>query len=236
MLVVTTTVRMIDRVHSNTTSLGPGVALDRKLVLCSRSLEHWLVCTAATSNNANHTTSRAENDLLSTGRQLDASLALVGVVANDGDIVARCSAERTTVSSLLFNVGDNGTFRDGTKRQDVADCQVRILAGVDELASVHALVGNEDLISVLELVWASEADLRERSATAGVVDDFLDYTANVAMSFGEVELSELCRSLVQAGVGREDGAAALTLIPDDSTHCAIEPNKNSRSCGKVGVG
>jgi hypothetical protein len=35
MLVVTTTVRMIDGVHSNTTSLGPGVALDGELVLCS---------------------------------------------------------------------------------------------------------------------------------------------------------------------------------------------------------
>jgi hypothetical protein len=34
-LVVTTTVWMIDGVHSNTTSLGPGVALDSKLVLRS---------------------------------------------------------------------------------------------------------------------------------------------------------------------------------------------------------
>ena len=35
MLVVTTTVRMIDGVHSNTTSLGPRVALDGELVLRS---------------------------------------------------------------------------------------------------------------------------------------------------------------------------------------------------------
>jgi hypothetical protein len=36
MLMITTTVRMVDRVHSNTTSLGPRVALDCKLVLCAR--------------------------------------------------------------------------------------------------------------------------------------------------------------------------------------------------------
>ena len=38
MLMITTTVRMIDWVHSNTTSLGPGVSLDGKLVLRSRRL------------------------------------------------------------------------------------------------------------------------------------------------------------------------------------------------------
>lgn len=35
MLVVTTTVRMVDGVHSNTTSLGPRVALGSELYLIS---------------------------------------------------------------------------------------------------------------------------------------------------------------------------------------------------------
>ena len=38
MLVVTTTVRVIDGVHGNTTSLGPAVALDSEFVLGARSL------------------------------------------------------------------------------------------------------------------------------------------------------------------------------------------------------
>jgi hypothetical protein len=33
-----------------------------------------------------------------------------------------------------------------------------------------------------------------------------------------VERAELGRGLVQAGVGREDGAATLTLVPDNTTH------------------
>jgi len=226
MLVVTTTVGMIDRVHGNTTSLGPGIALDGELVLRSRRFEHRLVCTSTTGNDTDHTTSRAENHLLGTGGELDASLALVGVVADDGDIVTRGPAERTTVSSFLFHVGDDGTFGDSTKREDVANSEVGVLAGVNELASVHALVGNEHLGPILELVGVSELHLREGGAAAGVVDDLLDYTADVAMSLGEVELSELRGSLVQASVGGEDRAAALPLIPNNSTHAAIESNKN----------
>jgi hypothetical protein len=38
MLVVTTTVRVIDGVHGNTTGLGPAVALHSELVLGARSL------------------------------------------------------------------------------------------------------------------------------------------------------------------------------------------------------
>jgi hypothetical protein len=33
-----------------------------------------------------------------------------------------------------------------------------------------------------------------------------------------VEGAELGRGLVQAGVGREDGAATFTLVPDNTTH------------------
>lgn len=35
-----------------------------------------------------------------------------------------------------------------------------------------------------------------------VVDDVLHDTADVAMAFGEIEVAELGRGLVQAGVGR----------------------------------
>jgi hypothetical protein len=163
-------------------------------------------------------------------------------VADNCDIIAGGPTKRTSISSLLFDVADDSTFGDGTERKDVANSQVGVLAGVDELTSVHALVGNEDLSSVLELVGVSELDLRERSATAGIVDDLLDYTTDVAMSLGEVELSELRRGLVQAGVGgcsllasvasmqrvslhTEDRAAALPLVPNNSTHCAVEPKK-----------
>jgi hypothetical protein len=162
--------------------------------------EHGLICTSTTSDNANHATSTAENDLLRTRGQLDTGLALVGVVSNNSNVVARGTAQRTTIAGLLFNVADNGTFGHGAERENVADCQVCVLASVDELSGVHALVGNESLGSVLEFVWVSENDSCKGSTTARVVDDLLDYTADVAMSLGEVELSELRRGFVEASV------------------------------------
>ena len=95
---------------------------------------------------------------------------------------------------------------------------------------------------------ANSSETRTRSSHAGaltttaVVDNLLDYTANVSIALRlpavspsrsfephccgccadsrtyEVERAELGGRLVQAGVGREDGAAALTLVADDTTH------------------
>jgi hypothetical protein len=160
-----TTVRMVHRVHGNTTGLGPAVALDGELVLGTRSLQERLVGTTTTGNNANHATSAGVDDLLGTRGKLDTGLALVGVVANDGNVGTRGTAQRTTVTDLLFDVGNNGTLRHLTEGQDVADSQGSLLSGVDELAGVHAFVGNEGLGDLLVLVRVTERDLGERSTT-----------------------------------------------------------------------
>lgn len=56
---------MVDRVHGNTTSLGPRVALDGELMLSTGSLEERLIGTATTGNDADHATGVAADDLLS---------------------------------------------------------------------------------------------------------------------------------------------------------------------------
>lgn len=217
-LVVTTTVRVIDGVHGNTTSLGPRVALDGELVLGTTSLEQRLVGTATTGNDTNHTAGSVLDDLLGTGGELDTGLAILGVVANNGNVVTGGTAKRTTVTRLLLDVGDDGTLGHGGEREDVADGQGSVLTGVDELAGVHALVGDEGLGDHLVTVGVTELDLGEGSTTAGIVDDLLDDTTGVTVSLSEVEGPELGRGLVQAGVGRENGATALPLVADDTTH------------------
>jgi hypothetical protein len=57
-------------------------------------------------------------------------------VADNGHIVTGGTAERTTIRSLLFDVGEDGTFGDGGKREDVADGESSVLSGVDELLIV----------------------------------------------------------------------------------------------------
>jgi hypothetical protein len=193
---------VIDGVHGNTTSLGPRVALDGELVLGTTSLEQRLVGTATTGNDTNHTAGSVLDDLLGTGGELDTGLAILGVVANNGNVVTGGTAKRTTVTRLLLDVGDDGTLGHGGEREDVADGQGSVLTGVDELAGVHALVGDEGLGDHLVTVGVTELDLGEGSTTAGIVDDLLDDTTGVTVSLSEVEGPELGRGLVQAGVGR----------------------------------
>merc|ERR1711976_1033983 len=51
---VTTTVRMLHRVHGHTTHLRPAVPLSLVFVVGTTSLQHGLVNTNTTSNNTNH--------------------------------------------------------------------------------------------------------------------------------------------------------------------------------------
>ena len=144
---------MVDGVHGNTTSPGPAVALGSELItvsICSpatvadiaylvlgtRGLEEGLVGTSTTSDDTNHTTAGRRKDLLGAGGELDTGLALIGVVANDGNVVTGGTAERTTVTGLVLDVGEDGTLRDGVEGQDVADGESGVLSGVDELLRV----------------------------------------------------------------------------------------------------
>jgi hypothetical protein len=58
-------------------------------------------------------------------------------VADDGNVVTGGTAERTTVTVLVLDVGEDGTFGDGSEGEDVADGERSVLSGVDELCSVR---------------------------------------------------------------------------------------------------
>lgn len=167
------------------------------------------------------------DNLLGARGQLDTGLALIGVVADNGDVVAGSTAQGATVANLLLDVGNDGTLRHGAQRQNVTDGQSGVLAGVDELAGVHALVGDESLGVELEAVRVTENDLGEGSTTTGVVNDLLHNTTNVAVSLSIVEGSELGGGLVEPRNGMEYRASALPLVSDDATHldCWLEASQ-----------
>merc|ERR1719365_97974 len=56
MLMVTTTMGMLNGIHSNTTNLRPAVSLSLIFVVSTSSLQHRLVNSSTTSNNTNHST------------------------------------------------------------------------------------------------------------------------------------------------------------------------------------
>ena len=161
-----------------------------------------LVGTTTTGDDTNHTTGRVLHNLLGTTGELDTGLALVRALADNSNVVTGGTAKRTTVTRLLLDVGNDGTFGNGGEGKDVADGQGGVLSGVDELASVHALVGDEGLGDLLELVGVTELDLGEGSTTTGIVDDLLHDTTGVSMTLSVVKGTELGGSLVQTGVSR----------------------------------
>lgn len=220
-LMVTTTVGMVDGVHSHTSGLGPRVSLDLVLVEGSAGLEQGLVDSSTTGNNTNDTSGGRRNNLLGSGGELDSGLTLVNVVANNDNVVTGGSANGTSVTGVLLNVGENGTLGDGAERENVTDVQGSLLTGVDELASVDTLVGNEGLGSLLVLVRVSEDNLGKGSTSTGVMDNLLDNTSDVSVSLGVIEISELGSTLSQTGVGGEDGASTLSLVSNDTTHVVV---------------
>ncbi len=77
MLMVTTTVGVLNGVHGNTSDLGPAVTLDLVLVVVVTGLQNGLISSATTSDDTNSGAGVRLNDLLGTRWQGEAGL--VGV-------------------------------------------------------------------------------------------------------------------------------------------------------------
>jgi hypothetical protein len=145
---VTTTVRMVDGVHSNTTSLGPRVTLDLVLVVSTTGLQEGLVDTTTTSNDTNSSTGSGGDDLLGTRGETETGLTIF-TVTNDSSIVTGGTGQSTTITNLFFDVAHNGTFGDGGQGQDITNVQGSLLTAVEELTSVHTFGGNESFSAEL---------------------------------------------------------------------------------------
>jgi len=180
-LMVTTTVRMLDGVHGNTSDTGPVALLGVGSVVGLVSLEHGLVGSGATSADTNHSSAATEDGLADAGWESDSGLlAVLGVTDDDGG-GARGTGEAATVTELGLDVGDNGTLRHHINGEDVADGQRGFGTAVDELAGVHAFDSDEKLSVLLESVLVSENDLGKGSATAGIVHDVLHDALDVSV-------------------------------------------------------
>ena len=94
-------------------------------------------------------------------------------MSDDRAVVARCSRQLSTITGLFFDVADDGTFWHESDGENVADGELGFLAAVHELAGVHTLNSDEEFLADLVSVWIAEVDDSQRSATARVVDDFL---------------------------------------------------------------
>jgi hypothetical protein len=215
---VTTTVRVINRVHGNTTHLGPLVSFDAVLVKSTTSLQDRLVGSSTTGNQTDHGTAVAGDGLLAARRKSDTSDVLISILGNNEGIVTRSTSHNTVVTNLGLNVADNGTFRDLVQRKDISDGQLSLLAGKDELTGVKTLRSANKGVDSLESVGILELDGSNRGTSSRVVVNVLHNTLGVTMSFGEVLLLESNRTLTANSVSFVDGSLASTTILNDLSH------------------
>ncbi|GER39561.1 60S ribosomal protein L2 [Striga asiatica] len=148
------------------------------------------------------------------------SSVIIWVVGNNNSVIPRSPSENPSVTHVMLHVADNGTLRDRSEWEDIADHKIGLLAAVDELAGIHALGGHEKLLLMLEPEWVAENNAGERRSAARVVDDLGDHALQVAVALAEVEGPETSRALAVVGVGLEHGSSSLTLCTDNTTHRA----------------
>ena len=83
MLMVTTTMRMLDWVHCDTSNSWPVLSLSSGLEPGVGSLEEWLVSSLSTSDDSNHGSAVTHDGLSGSGRKSDSGLSSVIGVTND---------------------------------------------------------------------------------------------------------------------------------------------------------
>jgi len=86
-------------------------------------------------------------------------------VTDDGGVVARSAGKCTTVTNLLLNVADNGTFGELTNGENVANSESCFLATIDESTSVETFSSDESLAAKLVAVRVAENDSGKGSTT-----------------------------------------------------------------------
>jgi len=220
-LMVTTTVGMLNRVHRHTSNLRPAVSLHTVLVERGTGLQHRLIDTTTAGNDADNGTGTGVDTLTSSGRQLDHGLLSIFGVTDDNAGRTGGTGDSATIGEFVFDHGDDGSLRALSNRKDVSDGQLGGFTTVDELPGVGSFDCNHQLLINLVSVRIAEVHSGQRCATSRVVDDLLDETLDIAVTFGVVEATELGGSLTMLGLSGEDASSTLSLTADDTTHFGV---------------
>ncbi len=107
MLLVTSSEGMVNRVHTNTLDSGPAMSLSLVFVILVTSLQDRLVTSSSSSDNAEHSSGRAGDGLLGSGRELEFSLVVLVGVGDDDGVGAGGSGEGSSVTHVLFDIADD---------------------------------------------------------------------------------------------------------------------------------
>ncbi len=132
-------------------------------------------------------------------------------------ILLRLCKNTASVTNLVLKIAHNGSLGHLANRKHVADSELRLLAAINKLASVHALSGNEQLLLETVLVHVPELNDSEGRTTARIMDDLLDHTLHITVALGKVESAKTSRALPVLRVRLEHRSSTPTTRTDDTT-------------------
>jgi hypothetical protein len=120
-LLVTSTMGMVDGVHGNTSDSGPVVLLCLGFPEGWGGLEEGLVGSLTTGNDANHGSAATHDGLSDTWGESDSGLVAIFGVTDDDGRAAWGASETSTITQLSFDVRDNGAFGHGADWKNVSN-------------------------------------------------------------------------------------------------------------------
>jgi len=221
MLMVSSSVGMLDWILGDTSDFWPAVSLHSELVVGSAGFEHWLVDSSTASDEAEHRSVSAGVQLFDAGRQLHSGFAGVGVVRDDGAVPAGSLGDLAPVSGFLLQLANDGTFWHLSDWHNVTNREGGFLTGVDELSGADAFRADHGLGDLSVFIWIFELDFAEWGAPAWVVHDVFDEALYEALSLGIVERSELGGAFSAFGSAGEDGPSTFSLALNHSSHTNV---------------
>lgn len=185
-LLVTTTMWMLDWVHSNTSDIWPVASLDSEFVVFDTGLQDWLIGTATCSDDTDHGSAVSVDGLSGTGWKDDSATETIFGVTDDGGAGTRRTGELTLITSVLLNVHDDGTLWNLVDWEDVTDGNLGLSTAVDVLTRVQTFWGDVEFRFKSVFVWVSEDNAGNWGTSTWVVNYFFNETSDVSVTFSVI--------------------------------------------------
>jgi hypothetical protein len=221
MLMVSSSVGMLDWIFSDTSDFWPAVSLYSELVVSSAGFEHRFVDSSTASDEAKHGSVSAGVQFLDAGWKLDSSFAGVGVVGDDCAVSTGSFSDLASISGFLLQLAHNGTFWHLSDWHDVTNVQSGFFTGVDELSGANAFWADHGFGNLSVLVRVSELDFAKGSASTWIVADVFNETLYKTLSLGIIERSEFGGAFSAFGSAGENGPSTFSLALNHSSHTNV---------------
>ena len=118
--------------------------------------------------------------------------------------------------NLMLEVANNSALWHLANRENVANSQLSFLAAVHELASVHSLRSNKQLLLQAMLVNIPELHNGKRCATARIVNDLLNDTLDVTIALREIQSTQTSSAFPVLRMGLENRPTTPTTSTNDT--------------------